>query len=300
MWDGEKKEVLEITTRFGKVTVVRHGNPKLDAFVTYHDVGLNGEICFNPLFSQLFPLLRTQFCVYHVNAPGHANHSDDIPKPYFSMEDLSFQLEDVLSHLSPFRSVVLWGAGVGGHIMLRFLARQKVNKNSQNQEMNVQLPIRGVVLAACHHETENYLNYYWNNFNVLQASWLGMTSPLQETLLQHYFGSRTLELNYDLVHQYRLIIQEANTEAVCGLLSSYYQREDSTEKFQSIGSDFRTIIFNGKDSYMMHAVRTFKTFLPASETSYLEFQDCGALVHLERPDLLLTPLKLFLQGLSYF
>ncbi|KAK1804617.1 hypothetical protein P4O66_020614, partial [Electrophorus voltai] len=93
----------DIETPYGMLHVVVRGAPKSNkpAILTYHDVGLNHKLCFNPLFNnQDMQEITKHFVVCHVNAPGQQIGAAQMPQGYQypSMDQLAGMLTSVVRH----------------------------------------------------------------------------------------------------------------------------------------------------------------------------------------------------------
>jgi hypothetical protein len=62
-----------VHTSHGPISVFVCGDQEKPALVTYSDVALNYMSCFQGLFffSEAASLLFHNFCIYHIDAPGH-------------------------------------------------------------------------------------------------------------------------------------------------------------------------------------------------------------------------------------
>ncbi|GJS65285.1 pollen-specific protein SF21-like protein isoform X1 [Tanacetum coccineum] len=62
-----------IKTASGFISVAIFGDPDKPALITYPDIALNYMSCFQGLFlcPEAFSLLLHNFCIYHINPPGH-------------------------------------------------------------------------------------------------------------------------------------------------------------------------------------------------------------------------------------
>uniref|UniRef100_A0A6N2LZW2 Uncharacterized protein n=1 Tax=Salix viminalis TaxID=40686 RepID=A0A6N2LZW2_SALVM len=68
---GGKEHVVK--TSKGSISVYVYGDQEKPALITYPDVALNSMTCFQGLlFSpDSASLLLHNFCIYHIDAPGH-------------------------------------------------------------------------------------------------------------------------------------------------------------------------------------------------------------------------------------
>ncbi|THG01548.1 hypothetical protein TEA_016833 [Camellia sinensis var. sinensis] len=96
------KECLVKTSK-GSITVLVCGDQEKPALITYPDVALNYMSCFQGLFfsPDSASLLLHNFCIYHIDAPGHefvqlgaAVIPSDVP--LLSVDDLADQVAEVV------------------------------------------------------------------------------------------------------------------------------------------------------------------------------------------------------------
>jgi hypothetical protein len=75
-------EVEVVPTPWGPVSVTVAGDRSLTPLLTYHDVGVNHQGCFQQLMtaSSHLSLLVRNFCFYHVDAPGCEAGGEFTPK----------------------------------------------------------------------------------------------------------------------------------------------------------------------------------------------------------------------------
>uniref|UniRef100_A0A3B5MTN5 NDRG family member 4 n=1 Tax=Xiphophorus couchianus TaxID=32473 RepID=A0A3B5MTN5_9TELE len=118
-WDGEH----DVETPYGMLHVVIRGAPKGNrpAILTYHDVGLNHKMCFNPFFNnEDMQEITKHFVICHVDAPGQHVGASQFPQGYQypTMDQLAGMLPTVVQH---FGSVIVGiGVGAGAYILAKF------------------------------------------------------------------------------------------------------------------------------------------------------------------------------------
>ncbi|CAI5458940.1 unnamed protein product [Closterium sp. Yama58-4] len=114
-------ERVQTATGVVQVTVCGdRGNPPL---ITYHDVGLNHSTCFQNLMlcADTSALLLRNFCVFHVDAPGHEEDAEEISSslPLLSADDLAEQVAEVARHFA-LADVTLMGVTAGAYVLTLF------------------------------------------------------------------------------------------------------------------------------------------------------------------------------------
>jgi protein NDRG1 len=115
--------------------VVVCGDQDKPALLTYPDVGLNYVSCFEGLFScpEASSILYHNFCIYHVDAPGHEVGAPEIPpdQRLLSVDDLADQVAEVLDFfgeralglilVSPLCRAPSWTEWIYNKAMINFL-----------------------------------------------------------------------------------------------------------------------------------------------------------------------------------
>ncbi|CAI5478940.1 unnamed protein product [Closterium sp. Yama58-4] len=114
-------ERVQTATSVVQVTVCGdRGNPPL---ITYHDVGLNHSTCFQGLMlcADTSALLLRNFCIFHVDAPGHEEDAEEIPssRALLSADDLAEQVAEVARHFA-LADVTLMGVTAGAYVLTLF------------------------------------------------------------------------------------------------------------------------------------------------------------------------------------
>uniref|UniRef100_A0A4W4FXH2 NDRG family member 4 n=2 Tax=Electrophorus electricus TaxID=8005 RepID=A0A4W4FXH2_ELEEL len=201
----------DIETPYGMLHVVVRGAPKSNkpAILTYHDVGLNHKLCFNPLFNnQDMQEITKHFVVCHVNAPGQQIGAAQMPQGYQypSMDQLAGMLTSVVRHFG-FKSIVGLGVGAGSYILAKFA---------------LLFPdlVEGLVLLNI-----NPTGKGWMDWAATKLS--GLTSALPDKVLTHLFSQDELLSNTELVQSYRQQINNTINQFNLHLfLNMYNSRRD--------------------------------------------------------------------------
>ncbi|KAB2634906.1 pollen-specific protein SF21-like [Pyrus ussuriensis x Pyrus communis] len=107
----------------GPVSVLVCGDQGKPALITYPDVALNYMSCFQGLLfcSDAASLLLHNFCIYHIDAPGHELGADVISSdaPLLSVDDLADQVVEVLDFFG-LKEVLCLGVTAGAYILTLF------------------------------------------------------------------------------------------------------------------------------------------------------------------------------------
>ena len=106
----------------GKVRVTRQGKEGKTAIVTFHDIGQNHTSAFLGFFNfnETRPLLDN-FCIYHIDAPGQEEDSEELPEEYSypTMDELSDMVGEIVSHFG-IKRFIGFGVGAGANILSRY------------------------------------------------------------------------------------------------------------------------------------------------------------------------------------
>lgn len=112
----------DVETSRGKVRVSRQGKDKKPAIVTFHDIGQNHTSAFLGFFNftENRPLLD-HFCIYHIDAPGQEEDSDNLPEEYQfpTLDELSDMVGEVV-HFFGLKRFIGFGVGAGANILSRY------------------------------------------------------------------------------------------------------------------------------------------------------------------------------------
>ena len=112
----------DVETSRGKLHVTRQGKDGKTAIVTFHDIGQNHTSAFLGFFNfnETRPLLD-QFCIYHIDAPGQQDDSEDLPVEYMypTMDELSDMVGDVVNFFG-IKRFIGFGVGAGANILSRY------------------------------------------------------------------------------------------------------------------------------------------------------------------------------------
>uniref|UniRef100_A0A3P8UKL4 NDRG family member 4 n=1 Tax=Cynoglossus semilaevis TaxID=244447 RepID=A0A3P8UKL4_CYNSE len=179
-WDGDH----DVETPHGMLHVMIRGAPKGNkpAILTYHDVGLNHKLCFNPFFNnEDMQEITKHFVVCHVDAPGQQGGASQLPQGYQfpTMDQLAAMLSTVVQHFG-FKSIVGIGVGAGAYVLAKFAL------------ISPEL-VEGLVLLNIDPNGKGWIDW-------AAAKLSGLTSTLPDTVLPHLFSQ---VLTTELVQSYR-------------------------------------------------------------------------------------------------
>mmetsp|Transcript_25845 Transcript_25845/g.72393 ORF Transcript_25845/g.72393 Transcript_25845/m.72393 type:complete len:311 (-) Transcript_25845:47-979(-) len=285
---GERETV---PTPYGPICVTVAGDRKLTPMITYHDVGVNHQSCFQQLMvcSSHRSLLLRNFCFYHIDAPGCEEGGDCIPKggKALTAENLVDQVSAVVRHLK-LREVVGFGVGMGGYILASFAARFPKD-------------IVGLILASPLCKKASWWEYGFGR-KAAYYLWLsGWVDSAAKHLSHRLFSPQACGANMgsgsDLVQSYkRQTILSISPLAVSLYLTAAITRPDISEEMSKIRC--KTLVFSGFSSGFEADSLQLKGKLRQGVGSWVEIEDAGALITEERPQSMLQSIQLFLQGLQ--
>uniref|UniRef100_A0A3Q2Q0P1 NDRG family member 4 n=1 Tax=Fundulus heteroclitus TaxID=8078 RepID=A0A3Q2Q0P1_FUNHE len=194
-WDGEH----DVETPHGMLHVVIRGAPKGNkpAILTYHDVGLNHKMCFNPFFNnEDMQEITKHFVICHVDAPGQHVGASQFPQGYQypTMEQLAGMLPTVVQHFG-FKSIVGIGVGAGAYILAKFA-------------LIFPDMVEGLVLLNIDPNGKGWIDWAATKLS-------GLTSTIPDTVLPHLFSQVRSELQFT-----------GETRSVAFFVFAYFSRRD--------------------------------------------------------------------------
>ncbi|KAM3873424.1 protein NDRG1-like [Diretmus argenteus] len=285
-------QVIEehIETQYGRVHCTVIGTPKANrpVILTYHDVGLHHNSCFETLFNHadMQEIVR-HLPICHVEAPGQHAGATTLPTGYTypSMDQLSETLPTVLKHFG-LHSVIGLGVGAGAFILTKFA-------------LNYPDLVEGLVLININPNAEGLMDSVANKIT-------GWTQTLPETVITHLFGKDEIQTNHDLIATYRHHIMTMNQSNLGQFFRSYNSRRalEMERPIPGGNSNVRTLkcstlLIVGDNSPAVEAVVDCNSKLSPTKTTLLKMADCGGLPQVDQPGKVTEALKYFIQGLGY-
>ncbi|CAI5530580.1 unnamed protein product [Closterium sp. Naga37s-1] len=176
---SDSVERVQTATGVVQVTVCGdRGNPPL---ITYHDVGLNHSTCFQGLMlcADTSALLLRNFCIFHVDAPGHEEDAEEIPssQPLLRADDLAEQVAEVARHFA-LADVTLMGVTAGAYVLTLFALSHRHL-------------VRGLILVSPLLSPPSWSEWAHNKVTMSVLSYYGMTSYIKDSLFDRYFCPAT-------------------------------------------------------------------------------------------------------------
>jgi len=302
----EHVEELDFKTQFGPMHLIVHGDVRLPVMFTYHDIGLNSTSCFQGFFN--YPemqVITKQFCVVHINALGQQEGAPTIPNglgnidiptggyyEYPTMDQLASVLGDILDHFKK-RSFIGFGVGAGANILARFALVHPEK-------------VEGLILINCNVGKCGWIEWGYQKWNAWYLRSGQMTAGVEDYLLWHWFGSKTMEDNHDLVSVYMDYMRSINPTNLGHFVASYiartdlgiYREIDPAKKFGVKNFKCQVMLASGNNSPHLDDTVDMNGRLDPANSTWMKF-DCGGMLLEEAPGKLCEALRLFLQGLGY-
>lgn len=283
------KECLVETSK-GCVSVVVCGDQEKPGLITYSDVALNYFACFQGLFfcPDAASLLLHNFCIYHIDAPGHELGASAIPSnvSLLSMDDLADQVAEVLDFFR-LKEVLCLGVTAGAYVLTLFAMKYAER-------------VRGLILVSPLCRAPSWTEWFYNKVTLNLLYFYGMCGMLKEFLLQRYFSKEIRSMpdaESDIVQACRRLLDERQCLNVMRFLQATNERCDLTDRLQNLKC--KTLIFVGESSPFHSEALHMSCKMDGKNTALVEVQACGSLVTEEHPYAMLIPIECFLTGFGY-
>lgn len=284
------KEFLVKTSR-GSLSVFVCGDQEKPALITYPDVALNYMSCFQGLFfcPDAASLLLHNFCVYHIDAPGHELGANVISPdvPLLSVDDLADQVAEVLDFFGLTRVLCL-GVTAGAYILTLFA--MKYNER-----------VLGLILVSPVCKAPTWTEWLYNKVLMNLLYFYGMCGVLKECLLQRYFSK---ELRYgmhgaesEVIQACLRLLDERQSPNVMRFLQAINRRHDLTDDLKKL--QCKTLIFVGESSPFHAESVHMSDKIGRKNCTLVEVKACGSLVTEEHPLAMLVPIEFFLMGFGF-
>ncbi|XWS58318.1 hypothetical protein CRYUN_Cryun08bG0023600 [Craigia yunnanensis] len=265
------KEFLVKTSR-GSLSVFVCGDQEKPALITYPDVALNYMSCFQGLFvcPDAASLLLHNFCIYHIDAPGHELGANVISSevPLLSVDDLADQVSEVLDFFG-LKRVLCLGVTAGAYILTLFAMKYKER-------------VLGLILVSPVCKAPTWTEWLYNKVLMNLLYFYGMCGVLKECLLQRYFSK---------------LLDERRIPNVMRFLQAMNKRHDLTDDLKKL--QCKTLIFVGESSPFHTESVHMSTKIGQKNCTLVEVKACGSLVTEEHPLAMLVPIEFFLMGFGF-
>eukprot|EP00850_Spirogloea_muscicola_P014212 SM000100S09439 [mRNA] locus=s100:425636:428172:+ [translate_table: standard] len=285
---GEDEPQVEVVpTRLGTVNVTVVGNRRKPGLVTYHDIGLDHTNCFQGLFlcADIATLLLHNFCIYHIDSPGHETNAADMAGPDWSVDDLVNQVKDIVSF---FRIQVMVGLGVtGGAYILTQFAIQHPER------------VLGLILVSPICQAPTWTEWAYSKALASVLHYYGWTTFAKDTLLQRYFCQENGNSGPtpEAVRTFRRDLERRNPHNVARYVRALAQRRDISENLRTLQCP--SLVISGQNSSFLGESLHMITQLSKDSVTYIEVPTCGALVTEERPNMMQRAMERFLGRLGF-
>eukprot|EP00252_Welwitschia_mirabilis_P017312 TRINITY_DN3836_c0_g1_i6.p1 TRINITY_DN3836_c0_g1~~TRINITY_DN3836_c0_g1_i6.p1 ORF type:complete len:298 (-),score=16.58 TRINITY_DN3836_c0_g1_i6:578-1471(-) len=247
--------------------------------------------CFQGLFfcPEAASLLFHNFCVYHIDAPGHELGAASIAStlPLLSVDDLVEQVAEVLDYFG-LHEVFCMGVTAGAYILTLFAIKYRER-------------VAGLILVSPLSKEPSWSEWFYNKVMINFLYFYGMCGVVKETLLQRYFSEElrgSALAHSDIVQACRRLLDERQSKNVMRFLQAINKRHDLSEGLKKLR--VRTLIFVGEDSPFHHEALHFNAMMDKRYNALVEVHGCGSLVTEEQPHAMLIPIEYFLMGYGFY
>lgn len=296
----------DVVTSIGPIHVVVHGDRRYPAILTYHDIGLTSKTCFQAFFN--YPDMKAimkSFCVYHVNALGQQDGALALPlglgKPttplakdyiYPTMDQLAMSLLQVIEHYGV-KSFIGFGVGAGANILSRFALSRPER-------------VDGLVLVNGNASQSGWIEWAYQKWNAWYLKANMMTAGVEEYLLWHWFGDKTMETNTDLVCTFVQNMKAINPVNLGHFIGAYIKRTDlgivreldPLKKLNAKNFSCPVMLVAGENSPHLDDTVEMNGRLDPTNSNWVKF-GCGGMVLEETPGNMADAFRLFLQGMGH-
>ncbi|CAA2975903.1 pollen-specific SF21-like isoform X1 [Olea europaea subsp. europaea] len=281
-----------VKTSHGHVSVTVFGDLDKPALITYPDLALNYVSCFQGLFfcPEAFSVLIHNFCIYHLNPPGHELEAAVISpdEPILSVDDLTDQIAEILDYFG-LGAVMCMGVTAGAYILTLFAIKYARR-------------VIGLILVSPLCKAPSWTEWLCNKVMSNLLYICGMCGLVKELLLMRYFSKEvrgsTDVPESDVVQACRRLLGERQSPNVLRFLEAINGRPDISEGLRRL--QCRSLIFVGENSPFHFEALHMTSKLDRRFSALVEVQSCGSMVTEEQPDAMLIPLEYFLMGYGFY
>ncbi|CAN1132401.1 Protein NDL1 [Linum perenne] len=281
-----------VKTSKGAISVYVCGDREKPPLITYPDVGLNFMSCFQGLFycPEAAPLLLHNFCIYHIDAPGHELGADVISPdaPLLSVDDLADQVAEVLDYFG-LQQVLCLGVTAGAYILTLFAMKYRER-------------VLGLILVSPICKTPSWTEWLYNKVLSNVLYFYGMCGIMKECLLQRYFSKEMRcgvhGTESDIIQACRRLLDERQSLNVKRFLQAVNERHDLSNSLHKL--ECKTLIFVGESSPFRDEAVYMSSKMGKKSCALVEVQACGSLVTEEHPYAMIIPMEFFLMGFGFY
>ncbi|XP_050217978.1 protein NDL2 [Mercurialis annua] len=281
-----------VKTRYGCVSVSVYGDQDKPALITYPDLALNYMSCFQGLFfcPEAYSLLLHNFCVYHINPPGHelGAAAISLDEPVLSVDDLADQILEILNYFG-LGAVMCMGVTAGAYVLTLFAMKHRQR-------------VLGLILISPLCQEPSWTEWLCNKVISNLLYYYGMCGVVKELLLKRYFSKEARGNaqvpESDLVQACKRLLDERQSSNVWRFLEALNGRPDISEGLRKLHC--RSLIFVGENSPFHSEAVHMTSKLDRRYSALVEVQACGSMVTEEQPHAMLIPLEYFLMGYGMY
>ncbi|CAN0829404.1 Protein NDL1 [Linum grandiflorum] len=281
-----------VKTSKGAISVYVCGDQEKPPLITYPDVGLNFMSCFQGLFycPEAAPLLLHNFCIYHIDAPGHEVTAFPFcfNAPLLSVDDLADQVAEVLDYFG-LQQVLCLGVTAGAYILTLFAMKYRER-------------VLGLILVSPICKTPSWTEWLYNKVLTNVLYFYGMCGIMKECLLQRYFSKVLLVSdecrNRSDAWYVMQLLDERQSMNVKRFLQAVNERHDLSDSLHKL--ECKTLVFVGESSPFRDEAVYMSSKMGKKSCALVEVQACGSLVTEEHPYAMIIPMEFFLMGFGFY
>ncbi|KFD70401.1 hypothetical protein M514_13786, partial [Trichuris suis] len=279
-------EEVKVDTLFGKICVYVVGDQKKPAILTFHDLGLSANPCFQSFFHfSEMSAISDKFCVYHVNAPGQEEDAEALPENYVypSMDELGDIAIAVADHFK-LKTFIGFGVGAGANVLCRLALKQPKR-------------VEALILVNCVCTSAGWIEWGYQKANIYYLKNRGMTNLTVDYLMWHHFGRNLDHYSTDLVTSYRQYFARLqNPRNLAAFIMSYLRRSDLNVRREGSTIECPVLQLVGSGSPHINDTVELNSRLDPTKSNWMKVSDSSGLVLEEKPEKVTEAILLFLQG----
>ncbi|CAI0432589.1 unnamed protein product, partial [Linum tenue] len=236
------------------------------------------------------PLLLHNFCIYHIDAPGHELGADVISSdaPLLSVDDLADQVAEVLDYFG-LQKVLCLGVTAGAYILTLFAMKYRES-------------VLGLILVSPICKAPSWTEWLYNKVLSNVLYFYGMCGIMKECLLQRYFSKVLLLICVLKSHSngwyVMQLLDERQSLNVKRFLQAVNERHDLSDSLHKL--ECKTLVFVGESSPFRDEAVYMSSKMGRKSCALVEVQACGSLVTEEHPYAMIIPMEFFLMGFGFY
>ncbi|CAI0432588.1 unnamed protein product, partial [Linum tenue] len=236
------------------------------------------------------PLLLHNFCIYHIDAPGHELGADVISSdaPLLSVDDLADQVAEVLDYFG-LQKVLCLGVTAGAYILTLFAMKYRES-------------VLGLILVSPICKAPSWTEWLYNKVLSNVLYFYGMCGIMKECLLQRYFSKEMRcgiqGTESDIIQACRRLLDERQSLNVKRFLQAVNERHDLSDSLHKL--ECKTLVFVGESSPFRDEAVYMSSKMGRKSCALVEVQACGSLVTEEHPYAMIIPMEFFLMGFGFY